>query len=499
MNLKEEPRERIIDLIKQSAVYGVGALATQLAGFFLLPVLTRVLTPSQYGIVFLAEMLGLLMFVISELGLTSAFFRFYADATEDLVRRSLVFTVFNLLILASLLVTAACLLFSGQLSRVVFGSSAWRDAFVLVCVTNLFTVLSRMPLDLLRMNRRAALYVFISFCRLVGTFLVSFYLVVYARRGAMGVLEGTLVGTVVGFVMLAPVVLRHWRPAMEPSIVKKALRFGVFLVPAGLAVWALNQSDRYLLERFGDLTMVAVYGVGFKFASVTNVFLVTPFLTAWTPFMFRVSTQDDAKHLYARVLTYFVLASVGTLVILSATIKEITQFVAGVSYASAATVVPFIALGFVLYGTASIIVVGVYLREKTYHVTLAMALGAIAKIVLSIFLIPVMGVLGVAFATVLAFGAVLVYFLLALRRLFPVSYELARILKIVIAGVVSFSLLTTIPVGGWRGLLAKAAGSLVFLILLWMVRFPSREEKQKIKNAFGGIASRVVTRLKNLR
>ena len=491
MSLLEEPREKIADLIKQSAVYGVGALATQLAGFFLLPILARVLTPAEYGIVFLAEMLGLLMFVVSELGLTSAFFRFYADEKEDSARRLLVYSIFNFLVLECLFVTLVCLLFSEGLSGIVFGTSAWRSAFVLVCVTNLLTVLSRMPLDLLRMSRRAALFVFISCCRLVATFLISLYLVVYAKRGVIGVLEGTFVGTAVGFVMLAPVVLRRWKPAMELSIVKRALKFGVFLVPAGLAVWALNQSDRYLLKQFGDLTMVAIYGVGFKFASVMNVFLVTPFLTAWTPFMFRVSAQDNAKQLYARVLTYFVLVSVGVLVLLSATIGEITRFVAGASYGEAAPVVPFVAASFILYGVASIIVVGVYLREKTYHVSVAMILGAIVKITLSVLAIPVMGVIGVALATVAAFGVVVAYFLLVLRKLFPVAYELARILKIVLVGLISYTFLAVIPLTGLSAIAAKITGSLVFLVLLWLLRFPSPEEKQRIGTALRKVASRV--------
>jgi O-antigen/teichoic acid export membrane protein len=284
--------------------------------------------------------------------------------------------------------------------------------------------------------------------------------------------------------MLAPVVLRRWKPAMDLAIVKKALKFGVFLVPAGLAVWALNQSDRYLLRQFGDLTMVAIYGVGFKFASVMNVFLVTPFLTAWTPFMFRVSTQENAKQLYARVLTYFVLVSVGILVILSATIGDITRFVAGVSYTDAAPAVPFVAMGFVLYGVANIIVVGIYLRERTYHVSMAMICGAAAKIILSVLAIPVMGVLGVAIATLVAFGVVVLYFLLVLRRLFPVAYELRRILKIVLAGLISYLFLAIIPVSGPHAIAVKVAGSLLFLAILWLLRFPSPDERHKISDAF---------------
>ncbi len=476
----EESREKIADLIKQSGIYGIGALATQLAGFFLLPILSRVLTPSQYAIVFLAEMTGLLMFVVSELGLTSAFFRFYAEERADRKRSALVYTIFNFLLLESLIVTSIYLLFSRQLASVIFGTSAWHGAFVLVCITNLLTVLSRMPLDLLRIHRRAALFVVISCCRLLATFLASLYLVVYAGRGVIGVLEGMLAGTALGFIMLAAATLRTWKPIMNKQIVRKALRFGVFLVPAGLAVWAINQSDRYLLRAVGDLSMVGIYGVGFKFASVMNVFLVTPFLTAWTPFMFRVSTQENARQLYARTLTYFVLAGAAALLVLSATIGDITGIVAGASYGGAALVVPFIALGFILYGVASVIVVGIYLKERTYHVSAAMMCGAVAKISLSVVAIPHLGVLGVAAATVVAFAVVVTYFLLVLRRIFPVPYEHTRILKIVVAGLMSYVLLVIIPIGGLGGIGLKVLCSLVLLAFLWLLGFPRPDEKSRI-------------------
>jgi O-antigen/teichoic acid export membrane protein len=456
-----EPRERIAELIKQSGVYGIGALATQLAGFFLLPILARVLTQAQYGVVFLAEMLGLLLFVFSELGLTSAFFRFYPDEKEASGRRTLVYTVFNLLLVFSGLVTIICVVFSSPLSALVFGGTAWRYAFVIVCVTNLFTVASRMPLDLLRMGKRAGVFVFISVVRLLSTFLVSLYLVVYAGRGAIGVLEGSFVGAAVGLALLLPVVLRYWEPRIDREAALRALRFGVFLIPGGLAVWALNQSDRFLLREFGELGMVATYGVGFKFASVLNVFLVTPFLTAWTPFMFRVSGQDNARRLYARVLTYFVLVSTWALVALSATIVDITRVIAGPAYASAGLLVPFIGLGFALYGVASIVVVGVYLKERTFHVSVAMMLGALVKIILSVPVIPRMGAMGVALSTAVAFAVVVLYLVLVLRRLFPLPYEMKRIFKMMVAA------------------------ALAFFGALWLLRFPEQDEKRKIADTAG--------------
>lgn len=480
-----EPRERIAELVKQSGVYGLGALATQLAGFFLLPVLARVLTPAEYGVVFLAEMLGLFLFVFSELGLTSAFFRFYADERDEAGRRRLVYTIFNLLIAVSAFVTLACVASSGPLSSFVFGGTAWRYAFVVVCLTNFFTVASRMPLDLLRMDRRVGVFVSISVVRLLSTFLVSLYLVVYAGRGAVGVLEGALAGAALGLALLLPAVLRRWRPRIDRRVALRALKFGLFLVPGGLAVWALNQSDRYLLRAFGEIGMVAAYGVGFKFASVLNVFLVTPFLTAWTPFMFRISGQDNARRLYARVLTYFVLVSTWALVALSATIVDITTLVAGQAYAGAGFLVPFIGLAFALYGVTSVVVVGVYLKERTFHVSVAMTLGALVKIGLSVLAIPRMGTMGVALSTAAAFAVVVAYFILVLRRLYPLPYELVRMLKVLAAGAVTLGMLVAIPLHGVGGVVVKSAVSLVFFALVRLLGFAEEDEKQKVRDTLG--------------
>jgi hypothetical protein len=91
----------------------------------------------------------------------------------------------------------------------------------------------------------------------------------------------------------------------------------------------------------------------------------------------------------------------------------------------------------------------------------------------------------VALATVVAFGVVVAYFLVVLRRLFPVDYELTRILKIVLAGLISYLLLAIIPMSGLHAVALKVAGSLVFLVLLWFLRFPSPTEKQRV---FGGLS-----------
>jgi len=185
-----------------------------------------------------------------------------------------------------------------------------------------------------------------------------------------------------------------------------------------------------------------------------------------------------------------VLVSVGILVLLSVTIGDITHFVAGASYMSASPLVPFVAMGFVLLGVANIIVVGIYLRERTYHVSVAMICGAIVKIVLSVLVIPVMGVLGVALATLVAFGVVVLYFLIVLRRLFPVAYALARILKIVLAGLVTYLFLALIPMSGLDAVAVKVAGTLLFLGILWILRFPSSDEKQRVSDVLRKLVRR---------
>ena len=84
-------------------------------------------------------------------------------------------------------------------------------------------------------------------------------------------------------------------------------RFGLPLVPAALALIAINFGDRFFLAHFADLDEVGRYELGVRIASAM-VLLLTAFRTAWPAFAYSIEDEDEAKRTYGFVLTYLVAA-----------------------------------------------------------------------------------------------------------------------------------------------------------------------------------------------
>jgi O-antigen/teichoic acid export membrane protein len=92
------------------------------------------------------------------------------------------------------------------------------------------------------------------------------------------------------------------------------LRYGLPLVRAAFAAWALSLADRIILSRLGSLGQVGQYAIANRLASLLLLGL-TAFLFALTPFLLSISSENPAqeKAARARALTYltFILTLTG--------------------------------------------------------------------------------------------------------------------------------------------------------------------------------------------
>ena len=70
-------------LLSASFVYGLGAVASKFVGFFLLPVFTSYLKPSEYGLFETFNVLFFLLNTVGALGMDTALIRFYYDSKEQ--------------------------------------------------------------------------------------------------------------------------------------------------------------------------------------------------------------------------------------------------------------------------------------------------------------------------------------------------------------------------------------------------------------------------------
>lgn len=464
----------------ETVIYGVTGVASTLASVFLVPVYTRIFTPSDYGVSALLGTLFSIIVVIANLGMGSAIFRVYFMAKELLVRKKIAGTAFISQTLFPLAISVLCVLLAGQISLVLFGTKEHTFLVVLSSIALFFNAGIMVPLALLRAEGHPTNYVSINIVKLVSTIVVSIFLVVFLRSGLVGVFWGNLVGAAAGYVLGLFYTFKRISLSFSARWLVEMLNFGLPLVPAGLAVWILNSSDRYFLNYFAGTADVGIYNVGYRVGSILT--LVTGALQlAYPRFLWSIyHEKPNPKDYYKKITTYFFLLTFSTAFLISVFAKEAIQILTGEGYHSAYTVVPLVAFSYVFYGLFQNFGSGNSLVNKTYLSAIATILAGSLNLVLNYFLIMRFGIMGAAFATFLSFLALALIQLFFSQRSYRIPFEFYRMFLVFVVGGFLVYVSSLVEFGLLLSLIVKSLLVLALPAFLYLIGFFEKREINKI-------------------
>lgn len=417
-------------LVSESAVYGLGGVANQALAIVLVPVYARVLGEGGMGVVAVINATLSLAQLIATLALPQAFFRAYlkeADGEAD--RRRVLAASFGLRLAVSLAFLAAYSLASVPLTGLIFGDQADLPLLLLIGPIVFLDSLNLVPLSFLRAERRPRAYAAISFGRAVLGSMLIIVLVVFLELGPLGVVLGSVGSSLVMATIGMAVHLRRTgiRPRWDAALSRSMLAFSLPLVPASLAGWGLNLSDRYVLSAYRDFEEVGVYAAGYTGGLVVNALAIAPFTLAWGAAYWEIARGDDAPLVFRRVLTVFTVAASGAAVALSALGTDAIRLLLTSGFDDARFIVPFSAFGMVLYGLYSIVATGLNLTSHTGWLPVTMGIAALTNLALNLALVPVLGMYGAGIATIVGYGLLAVASGVASQRHYPVGWDLARV------------------------------------------------------------------------
>lgn len=418
-------------------MYGMGGIANQAVAVLLVPIYARVLGPSGVGVTAVINSTLSLSLIVAGLALPQAFLRWYLkEAENDRDRARVLGTTMAVRLAASLAGMVAVALAVIPLTLALYGDAATLPIFLLIAPIILFDSVLAIPLTVLRAQRRPRPYAFLSFTRAVLGSVLIVALVVVAGVGVIGVVIGSAVAAGVSagvglFVLSNAGLLRF---AWDGRLARSMLAFSLPLVPAGLAGWALNLSDRYLLQAFTDAATVGIYAMGYTAGLVVNALAVQPFAVAWGATYWEIARRGDAAAAIARVLTAYAAAGALAALLLSALGTDLLRVLVGERFEASRFVVPFSAFAFVLYGVFLIGTTGINLASRTGLFPLIMAGAAALGVVLNVLLIPTIGFMGAAVSTLAAYTVLALSGGLVAQRMYPVPWDLPRVAGLLLTG-----------------------------------------------------------------
>jgi len=471
-------------LTKHSAIYTIATFIQRLQGLILLPILTDpsyLATKSEFGDYALIYTLIAFMNVLFLYGMDAAFLRYYflGKHSKESIYRSAV----QVLIITGLVLSALIFILAKPIGYLLFTESGY-EFFVRIAAGILFLdTLCNMPYLVLRAEERSTAYTVIRIGRFVLELILNLIFIIYLNLGVKGILYANLVAAFLNLIVLFPFQVKYLKGRFSRDVVRELLRFGLPMVPNGLAFLIVEISDRYLMPRLINKDVLGEYAANHKLGTIL-LLLVIAFRTAWQPFFLKIAKQAEARKIYSRVMTYYVFVAALVVIAVTMTIEYIVKIplapgitLLGESYWGGIQIIPVILCAYMMFGIYVNLTVGIYIEKKSEWMVIFTGLAAIVNVASNLYLMPLLGMMGAAYAAFLAYFVMMVAIFIANHKLYPVSYEYGRIFWIIVYLALALMLYYTIELDILMRLLLIAG----LPVLLALLGFFKEDEKRFIK------------------
>ncbi len=426
------------EVTKHTSIYGMGGMATKVIGFFLLPLYTHYLTPADYGVLGLLYITMRVLDIVVIQGLTTSIFRAYSfDYKGDPANQAdAVCTAYYYSIGSALVffgVSRRC--FAGPLNDLVFKDANWTHLFRMMFLAGIFRATQNIPRQIMRAHRKSVAYSAIQLVDMVAAALLNIWFIVGDEAGPRrDRLQRGHPRRRADDRVLLPGAALSGASASRKAKLHDMLAFGLPKIPGGLSFLMLSASDRYFLEHYSTPTELGLYSVGYRLATLLSDFAIQPFIQTW-PTMYFPLAQGFAR---TRARPSWG-ASSPTSVVRSGSWGSRSASSSSRSCTSWRTQVPAARTGRAAGGRGAGLLRAVprhhgrreHQEEEHTGCRSWWRARPSINIIFNFLLIPRWGMMGAAWATVIAYVCMCTASYIVDEYYFPIRYEWGRILRIV--------------------------------------------------------------------
>ena len=462
-------RDSLKRLSGDSLVYGVGQVGGKVVNLLLVPILTRVLVPQQYGVSDLVIAYSASTLLVLVFGMDGALGRFFYELPDREARIRMTSSSFVWRVVTGSTVAVLIALFAGPLSLRLLGSAVYAKYVRIGAFALPFTLLTLFANDVLRVTFQPWKFIALNVSQTLLVTGSTLFFVLVRHLGVAGVLYGKLAGDAATAVLGIVLCRRSLQPRFSRALLRQMLAFGLPLVPSSIAYAVIGFVDREALQRTASLDAVGVYAVAMKFFAVITMG-VQAFNLAIGPFAYARAKDEDAPRLYARVFAiYLAVTSLGALVV-GVFAPALVGLMATSKYAGAAEPALWLAFAAVAQGAYSIAVLGVTLALRTSLLGWIAAAAALVALGANQWLTPRLGAEGAAMSTCLAHAVSTILVYVVAQRVRPFPHRPAR-LALLFGGALGLGVAAVrFSPAGLAGVGVKLAAVLAFITLAVVMR-----------------------------
>ena len=487
-------RKYIKEIGSQSIIYTFSNILTKAIGFLLIPIYTRYLSTSDYGIISMISSIVGIFTIIFAFGMDSSWSRFYFDFHEKNNQSKKFFgNILLFLLVFGVIVSIVIILFGKNIMEKLFPGLQFYPYIFLSLFISYFTIFFNVSLNLYRIKKMSIKYGVFSVLKFTSSVLLIIFFVSYLKKGALGKLyaEGAIV--FIFFIVSLVLLSKEVKLNFSLSTQKQTLKYGMPLIPHALASTIIIFADKFFLNLNEGLTTVGIYNIAVLFGSIMN-YVVFGINASWSTFFMDIASKkgDDAKPIISQLSTYYIIAMSFIALSIILFSPEILHLMTTEEYNKAAQIIPIFVFNYLIIAFYYLFSVKLfYVKKSVKYIPIATFTSAIINVVLNYYLIPKYSMYGAAFATLISNFINMIFFYFLSQRFYHIRYEKRISIVFLITTLITIGYYVSHNIGG---LVLQIGFKIIllglFFLFLYVFQFFRKSEIENLKDIWNKVRIR---------
>ena len=424
--MSEIVNQSLQKIAKGTSIVFIGTIIGMLLGFVSRIIIVRYITQSEYGIYSLALVLVSIFVTISTLGLqegSTRYIAYFRGKSEEGKIKGVISSSIKIALIASIIFSLILFLSSDIISTNIFHSSELSTPLKIFSVAIPFTVLITIFTSLFRGFDRVEPNVY--FQNILRSVIFILFLVTVAFLGLsfLGVLYAYLASiaiTCIAFALYAikklplstfPVKKEADAATSMNPIGKELLLFSFPLLAVAILGMVMNWTDTLMLGYFKTPDVVGLYNGALPLAHLIPIaltsagFIYVPIVSG----LYSKKLMGEMGRTYQVLTKWIFSVTIPLFFILFLFPETVLNLLFGINYIQAAAALRILALGFMFHAFLGLNGLSLLVMGETRFLMLVSSSGAISNVVLNAALIPIFGIVGAAFASLLSYCVVNIF------------------------------------------------------------------------------------------
>ncbi|MBI4825101.1 MAG: polysaccharide biosynthesis protein [Nitrospirae bacterium] len=463
MSLSEKQIKNIfIYVLPKFVGYGLNLLT--------LPILTRLLSPDDFGVIVLALAFPTIAVAVVTAGVPSSVPRYYFEYRKDEVKLNMLYFSAQLYLLTMFVASTAAVYFAKDfISVLVTGAAVYGSAVFISYLTAYLGQVNQLYLLLYQNMEKAALHSAFVFLQVLTSVLLSLILVWYFKMSYMGMIYGSFAGSLISNLAMAFHFNRSVKPGFSRKLLVENIKYGLQVLPKSFTGFINRFFDKYMLNAMLSMSVAGVYSIGQTITNAIDVLMSNAGM-AFRPVIYKevFDKGDKASSDVGRLFSVFSFMVLMPLLLVILFAEEVIYIIAPPSYYGAINIIVILAAGLATQTFGKSVGVQYEYSKKPFLIFPVTVVSTIINIVLNIFLIPRYGLAGAGFSAMASLSAMNFMFTYIGQKLYRIQYEWKTIISMY--ALIISAMLTILyfrEIG--HGRLYFYAAKLIYIVLFVLV------------------------------